>query len=113
MAVINSTEYFLDDSFGLFFLNHIVFGMNKLLEVVLIKVKYYFKVLFDSFIDDVAQGYNIWMLLEVLKSGNLSQSSRGDSLVFVFELDVFDGDKVIGFLVFRLVDFAESPLADD
>ena len=50
---INPTQYFLDDSFGLFFLNHVVLRMNKLLKVVLVKIEDDLEVLFDGLVDDI------------------------------------------------------------
>lgn len=95
------------------FVDRIVFGMHKLLEIVLIKVENDLEILIGRFVDDFPQGNDIGMIFEIFKSGNLPECSGGYAFVFVFELNVLDGNNRIGELVLCLVDFSKSALSND
>lgn len=70
---IYSTEDLFDYGFGLFLINGVVFRVDELLQIILVKVENNLQVLFNCFVDHFSQGDDVWMLLEVFQGGDLSQ----------------------------------------
>lgn len=107
----DSVEDLLDDCFHLLLINFVVLAGDELLQVLLVVVEHYFQHLLLGLVDDLEEGYDIGVILEGLQQGDLSEGTRGDTLLLALEFDVFDCDGLIVF-VEGLIDSPEGTLAD-
>lgn len=109
--VCNSVQNLFDYDFDLFFIDFVIFTSQKLLEVIVVEIEYYFEQLLLRFVYHLVERYNVGMFFEGLQQGNLSEGTGRDSLFLSFEFDVLDGHKFIIF-IHCFVDLSEGSFPD-
>lgn len=111
MAVGDPVEYFFYYCLDFLFVDLVIFAHHVLFEVEIVIVEDYFQNLLIGFVANLEKRNNIGMAFQRFQKRYFSERSRGDSLLFVFELDVLNRDKVVVF-VDGFENSSESSLPD-